>query len=181
MIGGDSGLQRLGARNYDTIACMIVCWSQSMPTVGHRRMYVKATYNIHVWRPIYGLKQQHARTDLQTRPITTTIHGKYKLRNTPKLFPAIYVVNHVFLCIWLCDLMHICKTKKKAVVSTTSYHLGNTGTELEAPRTCEHVLRFELISLVYFYMFRERLGGTDMLTSMHHLILSCVCGLRHHV
>jgi hypothetical protein len=112
MIGGDSGLQRLGARNYDTIACMIVCWAQSMPTVGHRRMYVKATYNIHVWRPIYGLKQQHARTDLQTRPITTTIHGKYKLRNTPKLFPAIYVVNHVFLCIWLCDLMHICKTKK---------------------------------------------------------------------
>jgi hypothetical protein len=67
--------------------------------MGHRIMSVKATYNIHVWRPIYGLKQQHAINDWKTRPITTTIHGKYKLRNTPKLLPAIYVGNQVFFCI----------------------------------------------------------------------------------
>jgi hypothetical protein len=59
-------------------------------------MSVKATYSIHAWRPIYGLKQQHAINDWKTRPITTTIHGKYELRNTPKLLPAIDVGNHVF-------------------------------------------------------------------------------------
>jgi hypothetical protein len=156
MIGGDNGLQRLGARNYDTIACMIFCWAQSMPTMGHRIMSVKATYNIHVWRPIYGLKQQHAINDWKTRPITTTIHGKYKLRNTPKLLPAIYVGNHVFFCIWLFDLMHICNKTGRRInyFLASGYHWYWTGSPASV-RTLS-TFRVDLTCLVLYVSWKVR-------------------------